>query len=455
MKKYLLAAWLVLGGVLTLGADGVKVGANIHFTDTLVQQSQTTLDGTSEWSKMTSKKAPWYAGNTFGRQDLYFQADSAVWNFYTAFRFDGTSAAFSGITALNEAHATLKLADGALKVRSGLYQEQSFGYGMEGFETGPLGRYLAADGEANSYRFTQKSDTRFLTSVEWSPEEWEGLSVLLALPIEPNGNYDGVMADKAKTDANPSWLLTNTMNRFRVGVRYSLPDGGVLKAVYQNALWSNQVVAASGDKSGRLPALITDTTKGLSEAFVGLDEFPLVEGLSLKAGYGFQVDPSLQGAASQHQIFTSVGWDITDSLRLTVDNAVTMATADWANAYLLPGSSKLRPTLTGGGVLYDQAKARAALTLDGLIVALSVNGGYEPATNGHLYTYGQAYVDAVNKGNDGSAYSLGAAPQIIIPFDPGTVSIGFNAGFLSNQDASGTSNSAFGWSIPIDCKLSF
>jgi len=448
MKKSLITAALLIGGTLALFADGFKVGADVNFTDYLAQQGAVTTDGTTTWADVTVRRSPWYTGSTFGRQDLYFKYDSDIWTFYTSFRFD------SGTTDLSKAYLGLSLLDGSVKVRTGLFQEESFGYGISTFAAGPMGKYLAGTALNTSYQYAWRTDSRYLTSVEYIPEEPSGLKVLVGVPLEPQGTYAGVFPTATSASVGAKW--TSTFGRFKVAAQYPLPIGGTVKAFYQNALYSN----LGSDTDGRKASYVSDLSKGINEGFVGLDDWSVADGLTLKAGLDVQYDQALAGAAIQHQLAVGAGWDVLSDLKLTLDNKATIATPDWIDGNFLPGSeasTKVYPLVTKGWVFYDSAVAKAAYTIDTLTLSVAVNGAYEPKTNGHTHVYGQAYATPVNNGSDGSSFSVGITPAATWTFGAGSLGLGFDLGYEANTGTvSGASqtNSAFGWRIPVTYALS-
>jgi hypothetical protein len=446
MKKSLIAAAFLIGGSIALFADGFKVGADVNFTDYLLQQAEVTTNGNTSWSDLTVRRSPWYTGNTFGRQDLYFKYDSDVWTFYTSFRFDAAT------TAIGKAYLGVNLLDGTVKLKTGMFQEESFGYGVASYANGPMGRYLAAADLLTNYLYTWRADSQYLTSVEYIPEEPSGLSLFAGVPIDPQATYSNVYPTST---ASVSSKWTSAVNRFKVGAKYGLPDGGTVKAFYQNALFSN----LGSDTASRKATYIDDLSKGINELFVGVDELPVVEGLVLKAGVDVQYDQALAGKALQNQFSVSAGWDATSELKLTFDTTLTMATPDWVDGNFLPGSesSKIYPLIASGWIFYDSAVAKAAYTLENWVFALAVTGVYEPSTNGHAYVYGQTYAAPVNNGSDGSAFFLGASPSATLVLGAGSLGLGFDVGYESNTGTvSGAqqTNSAFGWRIPVTYTLS-
>lgn len=451
MKKCLLAVAVLLGGSLSLFADGLKAGVDIDFTDYLAQQSATSTNGPNSWSDITVRRSPWYTGDTFGRQDLYFKYDSDSWNFYTSFRFD------QGTTSLGQAHVQVNLDDGVFKLRTGYYQEESFGYGESTFAAGPMGRYLAAADLNTSYLFTWRSDSQYLTSVEFTPDEPSGLSVLVGVPIEPHGTYSNVTPTSSGTSRSALWYTT--FERFKLAAKYDLPSGGTLRLTFQNDLFSNQATSTSSDTDQRESAYIQDLTKGIEDGFIGLDNYSPIDGVTVKVGLDVQYDMSLFGQPIQNQIYLSGGWDITSNIRVTLDNVFTMATPDWFNANFLPGTdtSEVYPYVASGWIFYDTAVAKASYTIDPFTLSVALNGGYEPTTNGHMYVYGQAYTAAVNSGSNGSAYCIGLNPMATMKLGAGSLGTGIDLGFLSNTgsvNGVNQTNTAFGWRIPVDYKLS-
>jgi len=182
MKLRFLATGLLL--VLGLGsvhADGLKVGGYTIYTSYLGIQTVRTTNGVTDTSPVTINQGPWWLFNDVGaRTQFNFTYDSDVVGFATSFRLDEAllGSVSGGINPLNTANLTFKLMDGQVKVRTGMYQEEGLGFNLDAFATGTIGRYLASSHGGGT-------DSIYLTSVSYAPDEVPGLAVLIGVPIAP------------------------------------------------------------------------------------------------------------------------------------------------------------------------------------------------------------------------------------------------------------------------------
>lgn len=434
MKARLLAAGFM--AVLALGsaaADGLKVKGYAIYSDFLgIQTFRTTPAGTDD-SGITVKKEQWWNfKDAGGRAQLDFSYSQGDVFFLTTFRLDEANltnftSSKEALNPLNTAHVAIRLLEGQARFRTGMFQEEGFGYDMNGYASGIWGRYLASNhGGA--------TDTLFLTALELMPDEVPGLSVLLGLPIGPYGYTYPTAAQTELPEGVAAWT-TNTLNRFRVAFKYDYPVIGLIRGFWYNGLWGT-------GKEG----------KGLNEYFLGLENLFFYD-LQYKVAYELQNDLRSSKDAFAHTATLSTLSRPLPAWTLKADGSLFAFNKEWAlGAGVFDYGVKATDALWADGKwgLVSKVVVVNSLDLKPFELGLLTSVFYEPFSNGHMDLWGQPHSALVNNDvNRGNEVAAVANPYFKYAIGQGTVTVGLEVMFNSITVGS-TTNRTVGWRLPVD-----
>lgn len=445
MKQRLLAAGFLLSlGLGSLAADGLKMGGYSIDTVYLGVQTYRTTNNVVDNSGVSVNDGPWWLLEEVGaRTQINFTYDSQDVSFATSFRLDEdlltSSSTLASINPLNTANITFKLLDNQLKIRSGLYQEEGLGYDMQAYATGVMGRYLASSHGGGT-------DSVYLTSVEYDPDEVPGLGVLLGVPIAPDNL---VYPNATASNADQADWASNIYKRFRLAAKWDLSGVGLLRAYWFNALYGNTTSATTAGFA------INNPYTGMNEYFLGIENLAFLEG---QWKFGLLIDNeqgatqgALEGTATISSRFTPV-----PGLTIMADDQLSAFNKDWATNTC---------TYVDGAVTTYATSAEWSPTKVGLLNKIQVNTTYdmkpiqygliasyilEPFSNSHYYLWGQPSAQLVNSDvGQGSEWVAVANPYIKLAVGQGTVQLGLIE-MYDAKSVSGLTNSAYSWEVPLD-----
>jgi hypothetical protein len=448
--------FLAIGALLVLGwtsafADGLRVGGYAIYTDYLAIQTTRTTNGVTDSAPVTVNAGPWWLLRNVGnRTQFNFSYDSDVVGFVTTFRVDEqmlsdtSSGLLTNLNPLNTANITFKLMDGQVKLRSGLYQEEGLGFDFNAYSTGIVGRYLASSHGGGT-------DSNYLTSVTYSPEDVPGLSVLVGVPIAPNSL---VYPTKATVDADQADLATNVYKRFRIAAKWDIPDVGLVHAYWYNALYSNKTSATDAG------FLINHAYEGMDEGLIGIENINFLDA-QWKFGYVMDHARGASDWAFEHNFTVSSRWLPAPGLTILADGIVSLFNKEWATTATtyMDGAQTYYATSTEWADdklgLINRVQVTTTFDVKPVQYGLLLGGVYEPTGNAHYYMWGQPSAALVN--NDvGQGWELiGVAnPYVKLAIGQGTVQLGVNLVYDAKSVGSVT-NTAVGWQVPVDFFLWF
>jgi len=448
MKLRFLATGLLL--VLGLGsvhADGLKVGGYTIYTSYLGIQTVRTTNGVTDTSPVTINQGPWWLFNDVGaRTQFNFTYDSDVVGFATSFRLDEAllGSVSGGINPLNTANLTFKLMDGQVKVRTGMYQEEGLGFNLDAFATGTIGRYLASSHGGGT-------DSIYLTSVSYAPDEVPGLAVLIGVPIAPNAL---VYPTSATTATSQTELASNVYKRFRLAAKWDVPDLGLVHAYWYNALSSNKTSALdTGFK-------INTAYEGMNELMVGIENINFADA---QWKFGYVMDNARGGSvwSFQHAVTASSRWMPAAGLTILADSITTVFNKEWATtattykdgASETYASASAWPDAKLG--LWEKVQVNTTYDAKPFQYGLITSCVYEPFSNGHYYMWGQPSAAFVNNDVSQGWELIGVVnPYVKLLIGQGTITLGLNL-IADAKSVGDTTNTSYGWQVPIDFFLWF